>query len=645
MAPESAACPRCGCSGGLTQGLCPACVAAGLEQDLDALLGTPEPAPPDDAPPVIPGYTLHRPLGMGGMGQVFAATRDADGAAVAVKILAARWSADPEAAARFAAEARALRQMEHPGIVRLHETGDTADGRLYIVMECVDGCDLGALLRGERLEKARALEIFAKVCAALEHAHSRGIVHRDIKPSNILAGRDGTVKLADFGLARELTDEYSAYGLTQTRDTFGTPYYIAPEVVQRRGTSGPQVDVYAAGVLLYHLLTGSPPLGNYTPLSQAAGLPRRIDAVLAAALQAEPDKRTPDIATLAAGVAQVQQEMDAGRSRRRFLLRAGVTAAALAALTGAGVAGAWLRERAQRPPPPPVFPRPHTASTAQPWTNSLGMKFVPAGGEGLLFSVYETRRRDYEPFFAADRAPVPEWRLVTRERTRRFERMQTLSATGWEEAEASWRDPGFSQSPEDPVTGVTLSEAESFCVWLTITERREGRLTEAQHYRLPTDAEWSAAAGLPEESGRHPRQKSAALSPAPPPLPGNTAGEEAMTAPWPDTWPVRPLRDAFPRTAPAGSFPALPSGLHDMGGNVSEWVSTTYALNMATAAGQLPCTLRGASWATASSEELRPDYRRYARRLRAAADTGFRIVLDLNHALEERASQSEDPPS
>jgi len=222
---------------GAIHGLCAPCLA----RNAGDLLSLADAAPPDDLPPCVPGYELHKPLGIGGMGQVFAATEIATGEAAAVKILAPRWTADEEAAARFTAEAEALRQLEHPGSVRIRGTGTTDDGRLFIAMELVAGCDLGRLLHAEKLDAARTCDIFLKVCAALEHAHSRDIVHRDVKPSNILIGRDGTVKLADFGLAKHLADEHSHYGigsLTQTSDTFGTPYYIAPEALRGEGPEG-----------------------------------------------------------------------------------------------------------------------------------------------------------------------------------------------------------------------------------------------------------------------------------------------------------------------------------------------------------------------------------------------------------------------
>ena len=597
MAPE-AKCPRCAESlaQGSIHGLCASCLA----RSVDDLLNLAEPMPPSDLPPTLQGYELHSALGIGGMGQVFEATEHSTGEHVAVKILAPRWTADEEAAARFRAEAEALRQLEHPGIVKIRGTGETDDGRLFIAMELVVGCDLGRLLRAEKLPPARAYEIFLKVCAALGHAHSRGIVHRDVKPSNILIARDGTVKLADFGLAKHLADEHTNYGigsLTQTRDTFGTPYYIAPEALRGRSDSTPAADVYAAGVLLYHLLTGTPPLGNYTPL----GLSRSGDAALANALRADPKKRSADLSALVRCVESAQ--------RGHSLKRGKMIALGIAVIAATWTLG-WLAGRPTPPPPPPVFISPATAATAAPWTNSLGMKFVPAGGKGVLFSVWETRRRDYEIFDQATTAAMPEWRMSRREQKGRRERVQVLTAEGWKEGDANWSEPGFPQTPDDPATGIAQLDAELFCNWLTMIEHKEGRLTAAQFYRLPTLAEWNTAAAGSLE------------------IPGNCAGEEARISPWPAAWPVLARRDDFPRTAPVGSFPSLQNGLHDMNGNVSEWTASESPNRPLMRSGE-SYRIRGSSWATGKPSELSLEHRRFALRRQAIADVGFRCALDL----------------
>ncbi len=574
------------------------------------LLDFPSPPAVDDSPPDVAGYELHHPIGLGGMGQVFAATEVATNTPVAVKILASRWTADAEVSGRFEAEAEALRQLDHPHIVQICSTGQTEDGRLFIAMELVDGCDLGRLLRVEKVAPARAYDIFLKVAAALTHAHSRGIVHRDVKPSNILIGPNGTVKLADFGLASRLAKEHSPCGigdLTQTRDTFGTPYYIAPEALRGCADATPAADVYAAGVLLYHLLTGSPPLGNYTPLSKAAGLSRSADGALSAAIQADPALRCPNLAALVKSVEAAQH----GYSRRRQKLIGFGALAATGLVCGAWLLG-WLTGRPTPPPPPPVYADARLATVDAPWINSLGMKFVPAGGPNLLFSVWETRRQDFEVFAKADRSMLPEWRLASQKARRRFERAQTLTKEGWKPDAASWENPGFPQTSFDPAVYIAHLEADLFCDWLTIIERRAGRITKEQYYRLPTAAEWNSAAGTTR-------------------LPGNRAGEEIRQGPWPDSWETFSERDPFPYTAPVGSFAAQPNGLCDMQGNAREW-SSTPSIKRRPAPRTDFFVLCGDAW---TSGTLHDTTRTEGSRLLCAADVGFRCVLVLTSEQNE----------
>ncbi len=604
-------CPRCAqpLEQQAIHGMCASCLARGM----DDLLNLPDPPLLADAPPAVSGYELHHPIGLGGMGQVFAATEVATNTQVAVKILANRWTADAEATGRFEAEAEALRLLDHPHIVQICSTGQTEDGRLFIAMELVQGCDLGRLLRVEKLAPARAYDIFLKVASALTHAHSRGIVHRDVKPSNILIGQNGTVKLADFGLAKHLADEHSHYGigrLTQTRDTFGTPYYIAPEALRGCSNLTPAADVYAAGILLYHLLTGSPPLGNYTPLSKAASLPRSSDIALSNAIQANPAQRSQHLTALVKSVTAAQH----GYSRRRQKLIALGAVAATCLISGAWLLG-WLTGRPTPPPPPPVYIDAKLATTAEPWTNSLGMKFVPAGVPNLLFSVWETRRQDFETFVKADRSLMPQWRLESQKTKRRFERAQCLTKDGWEQNTATWENPGIPQTSGDPVIFVAQLDANLFCDWLTLVERSTGRLAKVQYYRLPTAAEWKSAAGTTRTHS-------------------NQAGAEVRQGPWPISWETFVERDQFPYTAPVGSFATQPNGLCDMQGNVREWTSTPSTKKRSVSRADF-FILCGTAWTSGAADDTT---RTEALRTHSSADVGFRCVL----VLEPEQTESEE---
>ena len=202
----STACPSCGSAHEenlLVNGLCPSCVARSMKSGLLGLLD--EPAAEKEAVALqIDGYEVHELIGGGGMGEVYRAKRLHDGQTVAIKVVAGRLTRDPEVTARFENEVSAMSQLSHEHVVRVLDQGVTVDGRHFLVSEFIDGCDLRRLLKAQRLEPAKAFEIFDKVCAGIAHAHERGIVHRDIKPANILVGSDGTVKIADFGLAKTL---------------------------------------------------------------------------------------------------------------------------------------------------------------------------------------------------------------------------------------------------------------------------------------------------------------------------------------------------------------------------------------------------------------------------------------------------------
>src|SRR5476651_445582 len=202
---SSPACPQCGrpVPAGAALGLCPACLlAAGAPSQTEAKAAAFTPPPLAELAKHFPQLELLELLGRGGMGVVYKARQKALDRLVALKILPRALGDDPAFADRFTREARALAQLNHPGIVTLYEFGRTDDGLFFILMEFVDGVNLRQLLAGGRVAPREALAIVPELCDALQYAHYRGIVHRDIKPENILLDRRGRVKIADFGLAK-----------------------------------------------------------------------------------------------------------------------------------------------------------------------------------------------------------------------------------------------------------------------------------------------------------------------------------------------------------------------------------------------------------------------------------------------------------
>ena len=181
----------------------------------------------------FPQYEILELLGRGGMGVVYKAKQRALDRLVALKLLPPVMRDDPDFAARFQREARAMARLNHPHIITVYDYGQTPEGRLYFVMEFVDGANLQDLIRGGSLDAAQALAIAAQICDALAYAHGEGIVHRDIKPANVMVDFRGRVKVADFGLARLIGSEQDPRGLTVTGTVMGTLNYMAPRAAAR----------------------------------------------------------------------------------------------------------------------------------------------------------------------------------------------------------------------------------------------------------------------------------------------------------------------------------------------------------------------------------------------------------------------------
>jgi serine/threonine-protein kinase len=208
-------------------------------------------------PDRIGKYDILAKLGAGGMGVVYRGRDPQIGREVAIKKLTGNILAEPNMLARFYEEGKRTGQLNHPNIVTVFEIGDE-HGEPYIVMECVDGEPLDKILRaGSQVSLADKLEILEKICSALGYAHRKNVIHRDVKPANIFVQRDGTAKLLDFGIARPEKRD-GDLNLTRTGTIVGTVPYMAPERLRNETLDG-RSDIFAAGVVLYQILTGKLP--------------------------------------------------------------------------------------------------------------------------------------------------------------------------------------------------------------------------------------------------------------------------------------------------------------------------------------------------------------------------------------------------
>lgn len=381
-------------------------------------------APTDEAPGtsgeppdgLVDGrYRLEALLGRGGMAAVYQALDTRLDRRVAIKMLTGGPGADER---RFRAEVRTLARFSHPNLVRLYDAGEI-DGRLYLVMELVEGATLAARLRDGPVATADTATIGADVAGALAYVHGQGIVHRDIKPANILLATGGSAYLADFGIARLVdTARMTATGLL-----VGTPAYLAPEQIDRRQVGGP-ADVFALGLVLAECLSGERAFAG--TLSEIAAdralrdpkIPNDLDSRLASLLRSmtarDPAQRptAPEVAV----------ELSAWRVRAPAHA-GGRQSGALTTIVGETRNGAT--ERLDAPDPTlaatavaptavaPPDPRPSTRSRDGRWTTARGRALVLVGAAlvvallvglvlgGLVFSSGPSGSRQHDPGSAA----------------------------------------------------------------------------------------------------------------------------------------------------------------------------------------------------------------------------------------------------
>lgn len=291
---ESSLCPRCLLNVGFATEPGPTATSSGSYQP-DFI-----PPSPEELSPLFPQLEILEVVGHGGMGVVYKARQIELDRIVALKILRPNISRDPGFAERFQREARALAKLNHPNIITVFDFG-RCDALFYFVMEYVDGTNLRHIERVGALQPSEALRIVPQVCSALQYAHDNGVVHRDIKPENILIAKDGSLRIADFGLAK-LAGTVDNASLTGTWQVMGTPHYMAPEQFEKPASVDHRADIYSLGVVIYELLTGELPLGRFPLPSETAHVDVRLDEVVLRSLDKQPERRYQHVTDVATAV-------------------------------------------------------------------------------------------------------------------------------------------------------------------------------------------------------------------------------------------------------------------------------------------------------------------------------------------------------
>jgi serine/threonine-protein kinase len=310
-------------------------------------------------------YRVESRIARGGMATVYTGVDTRLDRAVAIKIMHAGLGDDDDFAARFVREARAAARLNHPNVVAVFDQGSD-DGTVFLVMEYVPGSTLRDLIREQApLPPQRALAVLERVLAALSAAHEAGLVHRDVKPENVLIAPDGSIKVADFGLARAVSSSTAATATSGL--LIGTVSYLAPELVLNQGADA-RCDVYACGVLLYEMLTGRKPHEGESPIQVAykhvhedvrapsllaPGTPPYLDALVARATARDRDLRPADAKVLLQQVRRVRGAVESGVADDAEL-----TQDLTPHLATVRLRTAQAEEPLLLPPPPALVPEP-----------------------------------------------------------------------------------------------------------------------------------------------------------------------------------------------------------------------------------------------------------------------------------------------
>jgi serine/threonine protein kinase len=556
-------------------------------------------------------------------------------------------------------EAKRIQAVSHPNFLKVF-TVERQESYCFAVFEWLEGFPLSDLLRVRQTLTSRESCLLLKQIAPAVDAALAANLGLEMNLSEIIVHfPDGFGEPSEELVLRCPLDEWPAFvikmdALGRAHEPGETATGGEPEIVE---ASRVEQGVIRVGLLVYELLGGKP--GAVTPLPNASEDENRVlrrcltpsqsfaTAVefyeaFSALLAGQPSAQAtrPSVPPLAAERAEparpaslpaayeipANDRIVSGTGDRKKRLYRWVPL--LLTLIICGGLGWWFISRTLTPPSPPPIAKASPTPTAKPapvnhapllagqaWSNSLDMKFVPIGQ--IHFAVWQTRVRDFAAFVQATGYDATGGMS------------SGVTQNGFKLNALSWKEPGFVQTPDHPVVGISWEDAGQFCDWLTRKERAEGILSAFQRYRLPTDAEWSFAVGLTRETGNTPEERSGGVKNVypwgnrfPPPNDfSNYAGSESRAGA-PQNWPViAGYHDAYPRTGPVTVFAPNQKGISSLGGNVWEWCEDKYknGLNWR--------TLRGGSWATSRADETLSSYRRGYDSYFRSDDVGFRCVI------------------
>ncbi|HET9379145.1 MAG TPA: SUMF1/EgtB/PvdO family nonheme iron enzyme [Chthoniobacterales bacterium] len=558
--------------------------------------------------------------------------------------------ADPALLNQIEEDAKRIQRVAHPNFLKVFAV-EREKNFSFAVLEWLEGFPLVDLLRARRALTLRETRMLLKqIVAAVDEARAANLTLEMNLRDILVHFPEGFAALSADVVLHCPLDEWPAFvvkldalGKAKELESSATRFGERPSV----GTQTPHHDIIQLGIVAYELLGGT--AGTFTPLASLSEDGNRILRQCLTPGRSYPTGRDfynalnalPDLSSTPVTLGQPIQPLPVTPSRpspapvvpsgdarsiprpknRPLLILLGL----LTMLVAAGLGWIFLAN-SSHPGSSPVVATPQPTSTkivaarsppqsGQSWTNTLEMRFVPLGN--IHVAVWQTRLRDFNAFVEATSYDAVGGMS------------SVIVANGFKLNAMSWKNPGFAQTPEHPVVGVSWEDANQFCAWLTRKERSEGALTHFQSYRMPTDLEWSAIVGLPREQGATPEDRSGKIkgiypwgTDFPPPIDSaNYAGSESSVDA-PATWAVIPgFHDAFPRTAPVTAFPPNGRGLCSVGGNVWEWCLDKYNRTMNWR------TLRGGSWSTSRPEETLSSFRRGYDPLFRSDNVGFRCVI------------------